>query len=75
MGQTVRSGGSERPLRVPVTDFKSRIEHYRAKAVEAEARARQASDETSRSQYLEAARSWADLARMTEELLRGADGQ
>jgi hypothetical protein len=58
-----------------VTDLKSKVEHYRAKAVEAEAHARRASDEISRSQYLEAARSWADLARMTEELLRGADGR
>jgi hypothetical protein len=56
-----------------VTDLKSKVEHYRAKAMEAEARARLASDETSRSQYLEAARSWANLARMTEDLLRGAD--
>jgi hypothetical protein len=58
-----------------VTDLKSKVEHYRAKAMEAEARARLASDETARSQYLEAARSWADLARMTEDLLGGANGR
>jgi len=60
---------------VLVTDLKSNIEHYRAKAAEAEALARDASDETSRSLYLEAARSWADLARMTEELMRHSRGR
>jgi hypothetical protein len=59
---------------VLVADLKSNIEHCRAKAAEAEARARDASDETSRSLYLEAARSWAALARMTEELMRHSRG-
>ena len=59
---------------VLVTDLKSNIEHYRAKAAEAEALARDASDETSRSLYLEAARSWADLADLAEELMRHSSG-
>jgi hypothetical protein len=58
-----------------VIDLKSNIEHCRAKAAEAEACAREASDETSRSLYLEAARSWSDLARMTEELMRHSHGR
>ena len=60
---------------VLVTDLKSDIEHYRAREAEAEALARDASDETARSLYLEAARSWADLARMTEELMRHSRGR
>jgi hypothetical protein len=56
-----------------VTDLKAKIEHYRAKAAEAEAGARAATDDAQRSLYLEAARSWADLARLTEELQRHPD--
>jgi hypothetical protein len=60
---------------VLVTDLESNIEYFRAKAAEAEALARGASDETSRSLYLEVARSWSDLARMTEELMRHSRGR
>lgn len=58
-----------------VSDLKTRMEHYRAKAVEAEALARAATDEAERTMYLEAARSWADLVRLIEELQRQSDGR
>jgi hypothetical protein len=58
-----------------VSDLKARIEHYRAKAAEAEALARAVTDEAERAMYLEAARSWADLVRLVEELQRQSDGR
>jgi hypothetical protein len=58
-----------------VSDLKARIEHFRAKAAEAEALARAATDEAERAMYLEAARSWGDLVSLVEELQRRFDGR
>ena len=58
-----------------MSDLQARIEHYRAKAAEAEALARAAADEAERAMYLEAARSWADLVSLVEELQRQSDGR
>jgi hypothetical protein len=58
-----------------VSDLKARIEHYRAKAAEAEALARAATNEAERAMYLEAARSWDDLMHLVEELQRLSDGR
>jgi hypothetical protein len=50
-----------------MVDLRSRIKHYRAKAAEAEANARQAKDPDVRATYLKAAASWHSLAELLAE--------
>ena len=49
-------------------DLILKIQHYRAKAAEADENARQATDPRVREMYLEAARSWRELVKVAEEL-------
>jgi sirohydrochlorin ferrochelatase len=53
-----------------VVDLTFNIQHYRARAVEADEIARQATDPRVREMYLEAARSWRELAETAEALQR-----
>jgi hypothetical protein len=53
-----------------MVDLRFRIEHYRAKAAEAEEHARQAKDPDARAMYLQIAQSWRMLAENAEEMER-----
>jgi hypothetical protein len=53
-----------------VDDLTFKIQHYRAKAAEADENARQATDPLVRDMYLEAGRSWRELVQIAEELQR-----
>jgi hypothetical protein len=51
-----------------VDDLTFKLQHYRAKAAEADENASQAADSRVRDMYLEAARSWRELVKVAEEL-------
>jgi hypothetical protein len=51
-----------------VDDLSFKIQHYRAKAAEADENARQATDPRARDMYLEAARAWRELVKVAEDL-------
>ena len=55
-----------------MVDLRFKIEHYRAKAAEAEENARAAKDPAARATYWHAAESWTRLAEQAEWLEREA---